>query len=245
MATQSPEEVLAALRALFNSPEYQRFSDALAETIVTQLFTDAGRTWRQAAAQNSMGRVVRMSLAGELRGVVGGVVMEQIRRNAGIIRTLPLNISRDVTAYLQRESQKGRRAAEIAKEIQLRFPENSRANAQLITRTEVSKISTALTRARAEEIDLPWYIWRTSQDQRVRGSHKIMEGVLVRWAEPPSSELLAGEKSVGKYHAGEVFNCRCYPEPVLSLDDISWPCKVYTGGVIRMMTRAQFVKLAA
>lgn len=58
---------------------------------------------------------------------------------------------------------------------------------------------------------------------RVRKSHRIMEGVLVNWNMPPSPERLAGEKDVGNYHAGNIWNCRCYPEPLISVDDIRWP----------------------
>lgn len=241
----SPDEILDGLRKVGNSIEFQRYAEATARTITTQLFTDAGRTWRQAAAENSLGRVIQGSLLNELTGPVGGALIDQIRRNAEIIKTLPLDLSKIITRYIQEESQKGRRASEIAQEIQLQFPEKSKARAELIARTETSKTSTALTRARAEEIGVDWYVWRTSEDQRVRDSHKKMAGVLVCWSDPPSPELLAGEKSLGKYHAGEIFNCRCYPEPLINLDQVNWPCKVYTSGSIKMMTRAQFEKLAA
>jgi uncharacterized protein with gpF-like domain len=72
-----------------------------------------------------------------------------------------------------------------------------------------------------------------------------MDKVLVRWSDPPSPEALDGEKSYGKYHAGEIFNCRCFPEPVIDFDDVTWPHKVYSGGQIQMMTLAQFKQLAA
>jgi hypothetical protein len=71
-----------------------------------------------------------------------------------------------------------------------------------------------------------------------------MEGVIVFWREPPSPELLVDEKSVGYYHAGEVFNCRCYPEVLISLNDVQWPHKVYSSGRIQTMTKNQFTTLA-
>lgn len=70
-----------------------------------------------------------------------------------------------------------------------------------------------------------------------------MEGVLVNWNEPPSPEALAGEKSVGNYHAGNIWNCRCYPEPLIEIDDISWPHKVYTNGKIQTMGKMQFEQM--
>jgi uncharacterized protein with gpF-like domain len=67
-----------------------------------------------------------------------------------------------------------------------------------------------------------------------------MDGVLVHWDDPPSPELLIGEKSVGKYNAGDIWNCRCFAQPVIFLDYITFPAKVYCGGRIVTMTRSQF-----
>jgi SPP1 gp7 family putative phage head morphogenesis protein len=139
------------------------------------------------------------------------------------------------------------RASELAEYIKSVFPEKSKANAALIARTEVSKSQTALTQARAEALGLNWYIWRTSEDSRVRSSHDFMEGVLVRWSDPPNPELLdpdfKGKKTYGKYHAGNIFNCRCYPEPVVDIDDIEFPCRVYFNGKIQNMTRNRFLEI--
>jgi hypothetical protein len=37
-----------------------------------------------------------------------------------------------------------------------------------------------------------------------------------------------------------VHNCRCYAAPVILLNQISWPAKVYYGGAIRKMSKTQF-----
>jgi uncharacterized protein with gpF-like domain len=114
------------------------------------------------------------------------------------------------------------------------------ASTALIARTEVSKTSTALTRARSEDIGIRWYVWKTSEDARVRSSHKHMDNVLISWSSPPSPEKLDGLRSVGHYHAGEIWNCRCYAEPVIEVEYLSWPHKVYCGGQIVKMSRKQF-----
>jgi uncharacterized protein with gpF-like domain len=79
----------------------------------------------------------------------------------------------------------------------------------------------------------------------VRNSHEILEGVLVNFNNPPSPEKLAGEKrDYGVYNAGEIFNCRCYPEPVIDFNDITFPTKVYFNGKITRMRKADFLKIA-
>ena len=69
-----------------------------------------------------------------------------------------------------------------------------------------------------------------------------MEGVLVNWNDPPSPEKLIGEKDVGKYHAGNIWNCRCYSAPLLEIDDVKWPHEVYMNGKIKKMNRKEFEK---
>ncbi len=102
----------------------------------------------------------------------------------------------------------------------------------------------ARTRARSTALGVGWYVWRTSEDERVRPSHKNMQGVLVNWKEPPSPEALVGMETCGKYHAGEIDGCRCYPEPVVEFDYLRFPVKVYHKGKIRTMTREEFKKMA-
>lgn len=104
-----------------------------------------------------------------------------------------------------------------------------------------SKKSFDITKARAEESGLKAYVWRTSEDQRVRKSHANMEGVIVFWADPPNPEELIGEKSLlGKYHGGECEGCRCYPESIVLLDLVNWPSRVYYKGKIQTMTKEEF-----
>ena len=71
-----------------------------------------------------------------------------------------------------------------------------------------------------------------------------MDDCLIHWSEPPSPELVIGQKSYGNYHAGSTFNCRCYPEPVLGLADIAFPAKIFWQGKIMRMSRARFLTIA-
>lgn len=236
-----PFEILKTIRSFSQSKMFEAYAQATAMKMVTHLFTDAGRTWRQAARKNSRGRMIYEALRKELQGPLGGEVNALIRRNATIIKSLPLDIAQQVTEHIMKESLKGTRASSIASQIVSQFPETSKAKVGLIARTETSKTSTALTRARSQLIGADWYVWRTSQDGRVRDAHAKMSNVLVKWSNPPSPEQLDGEsRTYGHYHCGDIFNCRCYPEPVIDLDLISWPARVYWGGRIQRMTRVQF-----
>jgi len=239
-----PSAIIEKLKKLAASPEYLKFAGALARKMVTGAYAQNAKTWREAAFQSMRGREIYEALTGSLNGTpMGARVAELVKENAALIKTFPLEISEDITAFVQREQLKGRRASEIAKDLAKEFPDRAKSRIDLIARTEVSKAQTALTRSRAESLGLNWYIWRTSEDGRVRGAHRHMDGVLINWNDPPDPEALIGLPSNGNYHAGDIFNCRCYPEPIVSLDFESFPAKVYYGGTITRVTRAQFDKI--
>jgi SPP1 gp7 family putative phage head morphogenesis protein len=167
----------------------------------------------------------------------------KLRENADLIKTFPLDVAQTLNRYIATEGEKGRRSGDILKDLLKQYPDTAKSRLNLIARTEVSKTQTALVQSRAQSLGLNWYEWQTSEDARVRNTHKHMQGVLVRWSDPPSPEALdpkGGEKPYGKYHAGDTFNCRCYPEPIVNIDFVDFPAKVYYGGGITKMTRAQF-----
>lgn len=239
-------EITRALKKFTDSSEFKNYAERTAMKMITSIFSDAGKTWREAAKINSRGKTIYEALKNEMNGPIGGAINEQIQKNAELIRSMPLDVAKEMTEYSAKQSYQGRRASDIAQDLQKEFEFVSEKKANLIARTEVSKASTELTKARCENLGIRWYIWRTSEDQRVRSSHSHMEGVLICWDNPPSPENLIGVKSsLGYYHPGECPNCRCYPEPVVSLDFVKWPCKVYYNGAIQSMTRKQFEEIAA
>lgn len=227
-----------------DSQEYSDFVMSTVERMVTGLNTGNYATWRKAAREATKGNMLYRALLDEMQTGISSSIRNQIMENANLIRTLPTDTAQKVVQNITEEAYKGKRASEIARIIQEETSKHSRASARLIARTEVSKATTALTKARSEDLGLKWYVWRTALDgDRVRKSHRNMEGVLVAWSNPPAPEELVGEKSAGHYHAGNIYNCRCYPEPCISVDDVSWPHKVYYQGTIRKMGKREFEQL--
>ncbi|SFE43749.1 phage putative head morphogenesis protein, SPP1 gp7 family [Paenibacillus algorifonticola] len=241
--SESLEDILKAIRAYFVSEQFNEYADAAAMQMVTHLFRDSGRTWRQAARENSKGRIIYEALQKEMQGPVGSQVRLLTKRNAEYIKSMPLHLAQEVNKKVLEESLKGTRASDIAEMIRKDFPHMTWVKANLIARTETSKTSTALTEARSEYIGAAWYVWNSSEDQRVRESHANMDGVLVRWSDPPSPEALVGERNYGTYPAGGTFNCRCFPSVLLDLDDVQWPARVFYGGSVQRMTRKQFERI--
>lgn len=251
--TSDPHRIISTLERITHTPDFIRLSEAIALKMVTGLFDDTGRTWREAARNSSRGREIYQALQKELLGARGAHIRELVQENADLISTLPKNIADDVVAYVDREAMKGRRASDIADEIRRMFPEKTRARAELIARTQVSMTQTNLVQARAEDLGLDWYVWRAcggnNGDGRTRSSHRHMSGVLIRWSDPPAPEDLFPlrhvdgtpyKNTLGHYHAGQCPNCRCYPEPVVDFDLLNFPMRVYHSGNIERMSRKRF-----
>lgn len=217
----------------------------ISRRMVTMTLQTNASSWREAASKSSKGKRIYEAIRQErLNGHVGGTFQRLVEENASLIRSLPLTAARRVTSIVSTMQGEGLRASAVTARIQREYPHLLRSQAHLIARTEVSKAESAFTRARSQALGLNWYEWETSHDTRVRPSHKLMNAVLVNWNDPPSPEALLGIRStLGKYNAGNCPNCRCPALPLITVDDVRWPHKVYQDGRIRMMTRAQFLTI--
>lgn len=232
------------MQKLQNSTEYQNYIENSVRRMVTPLAVQNMATWREAARKASKNPLFYTNLMREVNEGLKLDIESQIRNNAELIRTLPTDVAEKTLFDVEKYVLQGLRASEIAQKIEKYTVQHSRASAKLIARTEVSKTTTALTRARSENLGLRWYVWRTALDgDRVRKSHRNMEGVLVSWNDPPSPERLVGEKDVGNYHAGNIWNCRCYTEPLLEPDEVRWPHRVYYEGKIQSMAKQKFFEI--
>jgi SPP1 gp7 family putative phage head morphogenesis protein len=239
-----PYDIIGKLQEYAGLDAFKEYAYAAASRMVTGLVVEGARTWREAARESMNGQMIYNYLQQELQGPIGFTVQSIIEENTRLISSFPDDLAAVVNNYIQKESFKGRRAGDIAADLKAKFKQVSTSRIDLIARTETSKASTALTRARAEDLGLDWYVWRTSKDARVRPSHRRMDRVLISWAEPASPELLEGIKStLGFYNAGDCPNCRCYPEPILRISQVKWPAKVYHGGSIDVMNRFEFERL--
>lgn len=225
---------------------FAAFGQKMAKRMITQVAVSNALSWRQAASQSSNGRIIYQMLRAETSAsnVVGMRISQLINENATLISSVPQNVAAQLTRFIQEQQMKGLRSEAIVKMIGPKCNHLRRYEVARLARTEVAKADTAITRARAQSIGLNWYQWHTSQDARVRESHRKMNLVLVNWNDPPAPEILVGEKSDGHYHAGNIWNCRCPAIPITSLADIRFPAKVYTNNSIRLLSKQQFVLLS-
>ena len=163
---------------------------------------------------NRFGRQIRDENAGEMRRVLPisisdqspevQAALERFRvENLRLITTVADRLSDDIAATITEAASSGMRVETLRRRIQERFSV-SEGRAGVIARDQVLSLNGELTRARHLEAGITRYVWITSQDERVRDSHRVLHGQEFSWDNPPS---------VG--HPGQDIQCRCIARPVL------------------------------
>jgi SPP1 gp7 family putative phage head morphogenesis protein len=81
----------------------------------------------------------------------------------------------------------------------------SESRSELIARDQTGKLYGQLNASRQRELGVDKFIWRTSEDERVRDEHEALDGETFSYDEPPDEGL-----------PGEPIMCRCTAEPDFS-----------------------------
>lgn len=82
----------------------------------------------------------------------------------------------------------------------------SESHAKLLARDQVAKYNGNLWKKRNVDAGIEMYVWRDSDDERVRGRHADNDGRVFTWTKPPSN---------GTGHPTEDYQCRCDAEPIM------------------------------
>lgn len=145
-------------------------------------------------------------------------------QNVELISSLIDDELERVSGIVQRGFQQGLPYKVVAKEIEQTFGISSR-KAKLIGRDQTVKLNASLTKLRQEELGISTYTWQTSGDERVRASHRIMDGLIGRWDDPtvykkPGDKKWKKRTSVmSQLHPGGDVQCRCVSLP--NVDDLA------------------------
>lgn len=179
------------------------WAEKAAEVMVTEVAARDKSAWKIAAQE--MGSALRREID---LAPTGAILRQRMTEQVDLITSLPREAAERVRNLAIEALETGVRADEIAAKI-LETEKVTKARATMIARTEVGRTATELTKARAEFTGSTHFVWRTVGDRDVRASHKALNGQAFRWDAPPECDP--------GHHAlpGAIWNCRCYPEPVL------------------------------
>lgn len=192
-------------RALYSySDLIEPWARKLAGKVVVSLDYQDKNAWRKHTQKMSV--AMRLEL---LNTPTGDELRQLLEDNVALITSLPIEAAQRVHELVTESLATSIRASEIATKI-MKTEDITKNRATMIARTEVARASSLLTQVRATNIGSDSYIWRTANDRIVRESHRKMNGRQVKWAVAPT--LIDGTTT----HAGQIYNCRCYPEPIIS-----------------------------
>lgn len=139
-----------------------------------------------------------------------------VAENVDLIKTIPDDTLDKMRDIVLDGYNRGRRTTDIAKDIQ-RVYSMSRKHAQLIARDQTAKLNGEIQRAQQQDAGITKYIWCDCGDERVRRSHRELNGKIFSWDDPP-------ENSDGrKCHPGQDYQCRCIGRPVFDSRTLNLP----------------------
>lgn len=133
---------------------------------------------------------------------LGAEIQKARDANVQYMRNAARTYADDVAEIMNDPATWGKRVEDIAKDIQERSGV-SESKAELIARDQTLKLNGAINKTRQENAGVTKYIWNTSHDERVRESHRELDGQTFSWSDPPEPG-----------HPGEDIQCRCIAIPI-------------------------------
>jgi SPP1 gp7 family putative phage head morphogenesis protein len=176
------------------------------------------------AAQRALGAVDE-ALAESLQKAVGvdissylgpdsdirAALADAVEANVVLIKSIPTQYLDDIRATVSKAFARGERFESVAKLI-AHVGDVTESRAALIARDQISKMNASFNEVRQASVGITHYVWSTSRDERVRPSHRALNGETFAWAKPPEVD---GEH----VNPGEAINCRCVALPVIDMGE--------------------------
>ena len=124
-------------------------------------------------------------------------------QNTNLITKLGSDQKERIQQILYSNLSQGNSIEKIEEELK-KSEEIGENRARLIARDQTNKFNGQLTQLRQQELGITSYIWTTSKDERVRPTHRVLDGKTFTW-----------EKGSKIGHPGQEIKCRCIAQPII------------------------------
>ena len=135
---------------------------------------------------------------------VDQLMQKFIKDNVSLVKTIPPRLHAALERDIIKLQQKGPFDQKALSDTLSKNYNSAGYNLRRLTRDQTSKAVGNLNHIRQTDAGLTEYIWRTSMDERVRSSHRVLRGRRFKWSSPPPEG-----------HPGHPIQCRCYAEGVM------------------------------
>lgn len=158
------------------------------------------------ASDKQLGELLKKQTGLDLNGLMTDedlkdVVDDAVKANVNLIKSIPKEYLDRIEKSVMAGVQSGTLNRDLAKELE-KIEGVTKSRANLIATDQLGKINSRISQIRQQKLGITHYIWRTSHDERVRHSHRVRDGQLIAWDNPPNDG-----------HAGFAIRCRCVAEP--------------------------------
>ena len=147
-----------------------------------------------------------------------------LNENITLIKSQPEEYIKKISDALYRGTRNGWAWGDMAESLQKINTSMSDYKAALIARDQVGKLNGQLSKYRQTEIGITTYTWQTSGDERVRDSHRLMDGTYCQWEDSSVYSKDYGKTWIPRPSEmqglipGEDIQCRC--QAVANFDEI-------------------------
>lgn len=175
--------------------------------IISNSFVDGSNQTNKRRFYSAMNNAIGVDLQSVIANEnLDDILVATTRENVALIRSIPEEYFKKIETIVFTNTTQGSTAGSMIKQI-MQTGKVTTNRAKLIARDQTSKLNSALTQQRSQNLGIEEYIWRTAGDERVRESHRRKNGKVFRWDDPP--------KDTG--HPGQDIQCRCVAEPIIKL----------------------------
>lgn len=144
------------------------------------------------------------------------IIESWAQENARLITKMLEDEHERVASIISTTFRNGGQITDARKEIQLAL-NASKKRADLIAQNEYGNLYGQLEKQNHERLGIEYYIWETRLDERVRRSHKVMQGKVCRWDDPTVYKNSLDDKqwlkrsAIGgvSLHPSQDIRCRC------------------------------------
>ena len=134
----------------------------------------------------------------------------KIRENVGYIKNIEEEAYERIEKVVREGVEKGSSAKVIRNSI-LEQVEITEGRAQFLAVDQAGSILGQMTAERHKNIGIEKFTWDTSGDERVRDTHRALDGKVFAYDDPPT---VGGRQVL----PGEDYRCRCISQPVFDDD---------------------------